>query len=116
MFFFIELDNDVNIGTELKLYLDTTVDGKSIVDYIRKVMQDIKYPINIRYLDEKEEEKQLYIPAHSVRRQGELEKFKFFIPFLENGDVGQINYLDEVFTNKYIDKYQYGLFICKKRI
>lgn len=113
--FFIELDKESNIGTELKLYLDTTIDDKSIVDYIRKVMQDIKYAVNIRCLNENGEEKQIYIPAHAVRKQGESEEFKFFIPFLENGDVGMINYSEEILNNKYIDKYEYGLLIRKKK-
>ncbi len=113
--FFIELDKEANIGTELKLYLDTAIDDKSIVDYIRKVMQDIKYAINIRYLNKREEEKQIYIPAHAVRRQDESEEFKFFIPFLENGDVGTINYSEEILNNKYVDKYEYGLLIRKKK-
>lgn len=113
--FFIELDKEADIGTELKLYLNTPIDDKSIVDYIRKVMQDIKYAINIRCLNENGEEKQIYIPAHAVRRQGDSEEFKFFIPFLDNGDVGMINYLEEVLNNKYIDKYEYGLLIRKKK-
>lgn len=79
--FFIELDKESNIGTELKLYLDTTIDDKSIVDYIRKVMQDIKYAVNIRCLNENGEEKQIYIPAHAVRKQGESEEFKFLFLF-----------------------------------
>ncbi len=113
--FFIELDKEANIGTELKLYLDKTIDDRSIVDYIRKVMQDIKYAINIRYLNENGKEKQIYIPAHAVRRQGESEEFKFFIPFLENGDVGSINYSEEIVNNQYIDKYEYGMLIRKKK-
>lgn len=55
------------------------------------------------------------IPAHAVRRQGDSEEFKFFIPFLDNGDVGMINYLEEVLNKKYIDKYEYGLLIRKKK-
>ena len=47
--FFIELESDAYVGTEIKLYLNSSIDDKSIVDYIQKVMQDIKYTINIRY-------------------------------------------------------------------
>lgn len=113
--FFIELDKEASIGTELKLYLNTAIDDKSIVDYIRKVMQDIKYAIDIRCLNEKGEEKQVYIQAHAIRRQNDSEEFKFFIPFLENGEIGMIDYEEEILNNKYIDKYEYGLLIRKKK-
>lgn len=113
--FFIELDKEANVGTELKLYLNTSIDDKNIIDYIRKVMQDIKYAIDIRYIDEKGEEKKVYIPAHAVRRQNHSEEFKFFIPFLEDGEIGLINYEEEILNNEYIDKYEYGLLIRKKK-
>lgn len=113
--FFIELDKDVHVGTELKLYLDNSISDKSIIDYIRKVMQDIKYPIEIVYLDEKKGETHISVQDHSIRRQNELEEFKFFVPFLENGDIGEINYLEDIYSNKYIEKYEYGLFISKTK-
>ena len=113
--FFIELEKDAYVGSELKLYLNCSVEDKSIVDYIRKIMQDIKYPINIRYLSEKGEEKQINIPAHSARKQIESEEFKFFIPFLESGDVKTIDYIEDVLSNKFISKYEYGLLIRKKK-
>lgn len=113
--FFIELEKDSYVGTELKLYLNGAIEDKSIVDYIRKIMQDIKYSIDIRYLNEKGEEKQINIPAHSVRKQSESEEFKFFIPFLENGEVITIDYLEDVLSNDFISKYEYGLLIRKKK-
>lgn len=60
--FFIELESDAYVGTEIKLYLNSSIDDKSIVDYIQKVMQDIKYTINIRYLEE-QKEKQIHYPG-----------------------------------------------------
>lgn len=113
--FFIELEKDAYVGSELKLYLNSDIEDKSIVDYVRKVMQDIKYPINIQYLSEKGEEKQINIPAHSVRKQNESEEFKFFIPFLESGEVKTIDYIEDVLSNKFISKYEYGLLIRKKK-
>lgn len=113
--FFIELDKNTNIGTEIKLYMNSDINDKGIVDYIQNVMQDIKYAINIRYLNEKEEEKQKHIPAHAVRRKHESEEFKFFVPFSENGDVGMANYENEIRNNAYIDKYEYGILICRKK-
>lgn len=113
--FFIELDEQTNVGTELKLYLDNSVTNKNIVDYISKVMQDIKYPIEIRYLNESGIEMQKLILSHSIRREEDFDEFKFFIPFFENGEVGKIDYLEEVLSNEYIEKYEYGLFIHRKK-
>lgn len=113
--FFIELERDSYVGTELKLYLNNSVDDKSIVDYIRKIMQDIKYAINIQYINEKGEEKQIYIPAHSIRKQNEFEDFRFFIPFLENGEVAIIDYQKDILSDELISKYEYGLLIRKKK-
>lgn len=114
--FFIELDKDANVGTELKLYLDNSVTDRNIVDYISKVMQDIKYPIKISYLNEKGKEVHHTIPAHSIRTQkNDREGFKFFVPFFENGEVGKIDYSKDILTNRYIEKYEYGLFIQRTK-
>lgn len=112
--FFIELDNDANIGTELKLYINKSMDNKSIIDYIIRVMQDIKYTIEIRCINKKGEKTQYSIPDHSIRRKNDSGDFKFFVPFLEDGKVGTINYLEEVLNDQYISKYEYGLLIRKK--
>jgi hypothetical protein len=113
--FFIELERNSYVGTELKLYLNNSVDDKSIVDYIRKIMQDIKYAINIQFINEKGEEKQIYIPAHSIRKQNESEDFRFFIPFLENGEVPIVDYQKDILSDELISKYEYGLLIRKKK-
>lgn len=113
--FFIELESDAYVGTEIKLYLNSSIDDKSIVDYIQKVMQDIKYTINIRYLEE-QKEKQFIIPAHCVRRQDECEGFRFFVPFFENGDVGSLDYLNDILSNQYVNSYEYGLLIRNKKV
>lgn len=112
--FFIELNSAACVGTEIKLYLDNAINDKQIVDYISKIMQDIKYEIEIQYINEKKKEKQLTIPAHYIRKQNENEEFKFFVPFFENGEVGSID-LEEVRSNRYIDRYEYGLLIHRKR-
>lgn len=113
--FFIELENNISIGTEIKLYLNNNIDDKTIVDYIQKVMQDIKYAITIRCLDEKKEEKLFNIPAHFIRRQNESKEFKFFVPFLESGEVGSIDYRNNILNNQYINMYEYGLLIQQKK-
>lgn len=112
--FFIELESDACVGTEIKLYLNSAIDDKSIVDYIRKVMQDIKYAINIQYLEE-QKEKYFVIPAHSVRKQYECDGFSFFVPFFENGEIGAINYVDDIVSDKYVNNYEYGLLIRRKK-
>ena len=109
--FFIELDKAANVGTELKLYLEDSVSNKEIVDYIGRVMQDIKYPIEIAYLNEKHAEIQTAIPAHSIRQRSSEEEFKFFVPFLENGEIGEVDYVKDILSNQYMEKYEYGLFI-----
>ena len=113
--FFIELEKEANVGTELKLYLDNSVSDKDIVNYIHKVMQDIKYPIEICYLNESGNEIQTLIPAHAIRKKNDFEEFKFFVPFYENGEVGNIDYLNDILSNKYVEKYEYGLFIHKTK-
>lgn len=113
--FFIELDRGIGIGTEVKLYLNSAIDDESIVDYIQKVMQDIRYPISIQYLNKNGAQNEVNIPAHYVRTQKISEKFKFFIPFQENGAIDSINYREDILSNNFIDKYQYGLFICKTK-
>lgn len=112
--FFIELESEACVGTEIKLYLNSAIDDKSIVDYIRKVMQDIKYAINIQYLEE-QKEKHFVIPAHSVRKQYECDGFSFFVPFFENGEIGAINYVDDIVSDKYVNNYEYGLLIRRKK-
>lgn len=113
--FFIELDKAANVGTELKLYLDHSVSNKDIVQYIGRVMQDTKYPIEISYLDEKHAETQTIIPAHSIRQRSSDEEFKFFVPFLENGEVGEVDYVNDILSNEYIGKYEYGLFVHRTK-
>ncbi len=111
--FFIELEKDLEVGTEIKLYLNDSVNNESIVNYIWGVMKDVKYPIDIQYLNDRGEETLINIPAHLVRKQNEFEEFNFFVPFLEDGKIAAINYLEEVLSNKFISKYEYGLLICK---
>lgn len=110
--FFIELDKEAHVGTEIKLYLHKDVDDKSIIDYIQRTMQDIKYTIDIQY-NEVGNERKISIPAHAVRKRESGEKFEFFIPFSEKGEVGTIDY-QEILNNEYIHKYEYGLLIRKR--
>lgn len=111
--FFIELDNEANVGTEIKLYLDCDLSNQNMVDYIKKSMLDIKYNILIKYLNDRNCETQLEIPAHFIREKSKIDDFKFFIPLTEKGEVLDIDYA-EVSGNRYIEKYEYGILIRKE--
>lgn len=111
--FFIELDNEANVGTEIKLYLNCNLDNQSMVDYIQKSMLDIKYNISIKYLNTRNCEARLEIPAHFIREKSKREDLKFFIPLTEKGEVLDIDYA-EVSSNRYIEKYEYGILIIKE--
>ncbi len=108
--FFIERDENTEVGTELKLYLNNSISSDEIVDYIKKVMLDIKYSINIKIINEKEE-KEINIHAHQIRKNNTESKLRFFIPFNEKGEVLNIEYEKEVINGNFIDKYEYGLLI-----
>lgn len=113
--FFVETDNDIEIGTEIKLYLkDIDESNKSIVDYICNVMRDIKYDINIKFWDKNMKERKIYIKSHAVRKEIKPENYSFFVPFSESGDISTVNYNEEILNNSYIDKYAYGLLIRNK--
>ncbi|MBU3155013.1 metallophosphoesterase [Clostridium estertheticum] len=103
--FFIEHEDDVNVGTEIKLYLNEGVEGTKIVQYIEKVMLDVKYDIHIKYSNENVEQTKI-ISAYSIREKSK-KKFNFFVPFKENGDVLISNWNEGVD----IEKYEYGLLI-----
>lgn len=113
--FFVEHQDDVNIGTEITLYLDSSVENRSIVEYIKEVVQDAKYNIKIEYLDENLKKKSIEIRSHSIRKQNENKNFEFFIPFFENGDIIECDYSEEIITKKYIQKYKYGMLIRKRK-
>ena len=76
--FFIELESDAYVGTEIKLYLNSSIDDKSIVDYIQKVMQDIKYTINIRYLEEQKEKQFVYTGAIALEGKMNVRDYQIF--------------------------------------
>lgn len=111
--FFIELDNEANVGTEIKLYLECKLDNQTMVDYIEKSMLDIKYNISIKYLNDRNCETRLEIPAYTIRKKSRNEDLKFFIPLTEKGEVLDIDYA-EVSSNRYIEKYEYGILVRKE--
>lgn len=110
--FFIERTGDVKVGTEITLYLDPAYDSNRIPGYIRRSMRDIKYDIMIY----RQAQSPIYIPAHSVRRRSvEKQVISLFVPFLENGTVGQLDWEQKVFSGKFVEENDYGLLVTLGR-
>jgi len=105
--FFIERVDEADVGTEITLHLDPAYSGSGISSYIRRSMQDIKYDIEI-YRDDSPF---LYIPAHRVRQKSSKCHTQLFIPFLEDGTVGRLDWEQDVFSGKFISENDYGLLI-----
>lgn len=105
--FFVEREENIDVGTEIKLYLNRDVNIDKIIKYMKKSMLDIKYNIVVKYENE-EVEQFIKIPAHYIRKDNEI--FQFFVPFKENGDILNIEW-EEVLSKNFINKYEYGLLI-----
>ena len=111
--FFIERDNeDMDVGTKLKLYLNKDIENKSIAEYIRNVFLDVKYDIDINYLDGKNN-RNIFINAHQIRKDAQSSNYKFFVPFTDKFEILSIDYEKEVLSNEFITKYEYGMFIAE---
>jgi 3',5'-cyclic AMP phosphodiesterase CpdA len=103
--FFIN-KSDNNIGTEIILYEDDRklLDSNKIIEYIKNTFLD--FQLNIRIEDDIK--KKIYdIKSNQIRRRA---AFKLFIPLTENG-IEIISWKDEIESNKFISKYNYGLLI-----
>ena len=110
--FFIEKDSDANVGTEIKLYLNNTeINYLRLVQYIKQVMLDIKFEINISQISINEKNEQQTIMAHSIRQDIKDIKSKIFIPFEENGKVVNLDWGKKSATDKALGEYQYGMLI-----
>lgn len=107
--FFIEREDEINVGTEIKLYLNRDVDYTEIVNYIEKVMKDVKYEIEIKINNQQPK----IINSFNVRKNNE--SCKFFVPFKENGEVPNIDWENEIKTENYIQKHEYGLLIKNQK-
>ncbi len=104
--FFIELDGNINVGTEIKLYIDKELDIQKIVNYIKKVIVDIKYNVIIK--NDKDEH---LISAHDIRKNNKHKDCIFFVPFFEDGNIQDVEWEKEVLSGEYISKYEYGMLI-----
>ncbi len=110
--FFIEKDTDIEIGTEITLYIDEKISHNitfdKITDYICETMQDIKYDIVI---NNEFENKEIIIDSKRLRKEVDNKQL-LYIPFLENGGiVNNINVEDTIWSNNFIELYKYGLLI-----
>lgn len=109
--FFIEKEDAAEVGTELELYLNCDLEDKDIVDYIQKVMLDIKYNILIK-VSGRQKNQEIHIPAHQIRTRNLNNKLVFFIPLTEDNKVLDIKYNTEVLSGNFIHDYEYGILIC----
>lgn len=109
--FFIEKDDELDVGTEITLYIDKVISHdiqfETIIDYICKTMKDIDYDINIKNQITKEER---LIESKNVRKHLHSNDV-LFVPFLDSGEVVESISLDQIRTGEFIDKYPYGLLI-----
>lgn len=110
--FFIERDDDAKTGTEITLYLNhSETNPYEIIKYLENCMQDIKYEIRIN--DGKKDI--CHIPAHRIRQRRQLRRrfspLCLFIPFLDNGTVGRLDWKEDVFSGKFAHQDSQGLLI-----
>lgn len=110
--FFIEKDDSAEVGTEITLYIDAKISNnikpQSIVNYICDVMKDIKYNIVI---DDKIDCFESTIYSNAYRKDIDNHNI-LFVPFTDDGKiVDTINVYNDIWTNKYLKKYQYGLLV-----
>lgn len=113
--FFIERDEKAEIGTEIKLYLETDIDDTQIMKYIEEAMRDIAYPVELHWKNYKNYSMEMKIESHAMRRAVAAETFKFFVPFYEDGTIGEADYEQDILSGKYVEKYKYGLLLGKNK-
>lgn len=110
--FFIEKDENTEVGTEITLYIDKKISHNikpdSIIAYLCNVMRDINYDINIKnnlcnYSS--------VIASHSIRRNVDARGI-LFVPFLEDGTIKkEIDLEKDIWSENYINEYPYGLIV-----
>ena len=110
--FFIERASDIPVGTEITLYLTCECTDSEIAAYIRNVMVDVEYDISIKILNRGKKTKSFFVPAHSIRKKAN-DELKLFVPFMEDGTVGKVEYLRDIQSDAYIQSYKCGLLMQK---
>lgn len=109
--FFIEKDRNIDVGTEITLYIDKIISKDitfdSIIDYIKETIRDIKYNICIK---DEINNKLLTIEAHKAKSIEDTKSI-LFVPFLETMNIEKLNVKNDIWTNNFKTKYPYGLLI-----
>ena len=108
--FFIEKTKELDIGTELKLYLNNGQDNKRIASYIEDIMLDIKYDLSVDYLSDKVMHN-IDIPAHNMRKNVSKNNFILFVPLSEDFNAKKIDYAKDVISGQFTYKYEHGILI-----
>lgn len=110
--FFIEKDNELDVGTEITLYIDKKISHNITFDDITQYIQNIMLDINCEIvIENKLSKKNITIQSHNIRKSCD-NKCVLFVPFLETGEIKpKIDLEQDVWTNNYIAQYSYGMFV-----
>lgn len=106
-FFIKKVDQKaINIGTSITLYEDGRkhLSETKIIDYIKDVFSDFQLKIRI---NNKIKDKIIDIETFAQRRNKDI---KLFCPIVDDKTIN-ISWLNEIRTNEFIDKYQYGILL-----
>ncbi|MDR2944011.1 MAG: ATP-binding protein [Methanosarcinales archaeon] len=103
--FFIETcRSELDVGTSIKLYLDCDLEFEEIIEYISKIILDLRYDLQVINFD-----KNIFdIPAHNIRSKSN--ELQFFVPFAEDGTLINLPYIGIASA---IENSKYGLLIQK---
>ena len=103
--FFIEKDRNIDVGTEITLYIDKIISKDitfdSIIDYIKETIRDIKYNICIK---DEINNKLLTIEAHKAKSIEDTKSI-LFVPFLETMNIEKLNVKNDIWTNNFKTTY-----------
>ncbi|GAA6323077.1 hypothetical protein F350042L8_01750 [Fusobacterium ulcerans] len=109
--FFIEKIDNIEIGTEIKLYLTNILKNEEIYNYIKYNILDIDYDIEIIFKDDNNDKEEKVL-IEKISKKKIAKKNYIFIPFNDSGEILQIeNYEKEIIEEEYKSKYKYGLLI-----
>lgn len=109
--FFIEQEENVDIGTEITLYIDKQIGHnislEAIAKYISDTMRDIQYDIQI---DDRVNQKKQRICAFKTKNSLKGKDI-LFVPFSES-EIGLSNIeLEDIWSENYKERYKYGLMV-----
>lgn len=110
--FFIEKDDNMDIGTEITLYIDKKIShnitSNEIIEYICNTIQDINRDIII--VDEVNK-KTIHIESHSIRKRNDNKNI-LFIPLQESGIIYEgIDIEKDIWSGKIKNEYSYGVLV-----